>query len=99
MIAAKAEIERRGLTYEPRPAAVASSRDTVDATRGPPLDTRMKIVAFVLGLFVLGPLLALVVMSSFKQKGQHRRGSDFFTYAFAGTCVSVVLMIALARSR
>lgn len=96
--AAKAEIEKRGLRYEPRAASSASTPPEDDASRaGPGLERNEALKAFLLGLcFVaLGVFVAHTMTVDWKRKGKRRKREEFMQMAILGAVISFVFGIAI----
>ncbi|MBX3192828.1 MAG: hypothetical protein KF819_37940 [Labilithrix sp.] len=94
--AAKAEIERRGLRFEPRPKSspVETSADG-SAEEAPTLPGR-KIVAFVVGvlLSLVGVMISLVMVASSKSEAQRRQNRQLVPWTCAGAVLSFFVMFA-----
>jgi hypothetical protein len=99
--AAKVEIAKRGIHFEPRAHPYRSSEQPLPGASGRqseaslPLEPPLKFVAFILGILltIVGGLIGLVVMSNYTRKGQRRRGSDFATWAAIGAAISLAVLM------
>jgi len=92
--AAKAELAHRGVDLGSQPYRGVDAKDIPPAPpRKVPLDGRMKLLGLILGatLSILGVLIALAMMSTWKRRGDPRDGGQFATFAAIGAVISLLL--------
>ena len=98
--AAKAEIDRRGLRFEPRVATPATdAREGEAEGAASALRPEVKLVALIIGALttVLGVMILLAAMAGKKTKAERRKAAEFAKWAAAGAAFSFVLMLAGVR--
>lgn len=92
--AAKAELTQRGVSVGTHPFRGPYQADLSRTVRKVPLDRGMTVLAFALGGVgsILGVLIALVVVATWKSKNDPRDGGRFILYAVVGAVISLVLV-------